>query len=165
MYHYAKDYEKAVFHGTRQTEISPVNHISWGRLGESTRMIAGRDEEARSIFHKAVELVQADLEINVNNWENHGFLAVYLGYLGEFQRAQQALDEMFRLNPGEEMMTHYWAALVKWEQGDVEGTFSSLDQALADGFDRQKRFIGDEPALEPIWDKYPDRMHDLLNRH
>ena len=102
--------DKSLFHLTRETEISQVDHMAWGRLAESMRMIAGRDEAARSIFHKAVELVQADLEINENKWGNHGFLAVYLGYLGEFQRAH-------------------------------------------------------EPALEPIWGKYPDRMHDLLNRH
>lgn len=165
MYHYANNYEQAVVHLKRGTEMSPGDHIAWGRLGESMRLVNGRVEQTHSIFQKAVELVQSDLEINPGNWESYGYLGLYLGYLHEFGPAQQALNEMLKLNPGKEPMTHYWIALVKLEEGKVDAAFSALDQALADGFYRQKQFIDDEPALEALRSEYPGRMGALMDRY
>ena len=108
MYHYAGEYEKAVTHLARTVEATPEDFKEWGRLGESERLIPDNESRARAAFEKAVHYANADLEVNPNSWETHGYLSVYLAYLARFDEAQASLARMFELNPGQDPMTQYW---------------------------------------------------------
>jgi hypothetical protein len=75
------------------------------------------------------------------------------------------MARMFELNPAEDPIAHYWAALVNFEAQDVDATFAHLDAALAKGFSQQKRFIVDEPALDGLRAAHGSRLADLLRRY
>ena len=165
LYHYKSDFNKAVVFLSRATEITPDNHSPWGRLGESYRMIPGREKEAYAAFTRAISLANENLLINPNNWEDYGFMAIYKSYVGDFDAAEIALDKMFELNPAANPMSHYWAALVAYEADDIDRAFDELDKALLNGFSQQKRFITDEPALAKLRTEYAERFDELLARY
>ncbi len=165
LYHYERDYPRAVTYFESGIRVSPEDHLLHGRLGESMRLIPERKNEAVGVFRKAIVLAEQTREINPNSWEVHGFLALYHAYVGEHETARTKLDRMFALNPAEDPMTHYWAALVSYEAGDVDATFRHLDEALAGGFAQQKRFIVDEPALDGLRTAHGPRFDDLMSRY
>jgi hypothetical protein len=92
-------------------------------------------------------------------------MAMYKGYLGEFEAADVLLERMFELNPGGDPMTHYWAGLVAAEAGDIDASFQEFDLALANGFAKQKHFIADEPALAVLRREHGERFQAMLDRH
>ena len=93
------------------------------------------------------------------------YLALYSAYAGEHDNAARFLERMFTLNPAEDPLTHYWAALVQFEAGDIDATFEHLDAALARGFAQQKRFIVEEPALDSLRAAHGPRFAALMNRY
>ena len=92
-------------------------------------------------------------------------MAQYQAYLGRFDEANRLLDLTFELNPGAKPMPHYWAGMIAFEEGDIERAFSELDQALASGFDKEKHFIADEPALAGLREQHPTRFQAMLDRY
>ena len=165
MYHYENDYRQAIVYYERALEYTATDHRLWGRLGESYRLLPDAQADANNAFTQAADIAEDVRRFNPNDWEVSGFLALYYAYLAQFDKANAALARMFALNTGTEPMTHYWAALVAYEQQDVERAFSELDQSLAAGFHKQKRFIADEPALQPMRNAHPERYQALLDRY
>jgi len=165
MYHYQQRYEEAVQHLQAACDIFPDDHRLWGKLGESLRMLSGSEEAARDAFARAVSLAEEDARIDPNEWSTVGFMAMYKGYLGEFEAADVLLERMFELNPGGDPMTHYWAGLVAAEAGDIDASFQEFDLALANGFAKQKHFIADEPALAVLRREHGERFQAMLDRH
>lgn len=165
MYHYQQRYDEAVEHMRAACDIFPDDHRLWGKLGESLRMRKGSEKEARVAFEKAVSLAEQDARIDPNDWSTLGYMAMYEGYLGEFEAADALLERMFKLNPGGDPMTHYWAGLVAVERGDIDTSFKEFDLALANGFARQKHFIADEPALAVLRENYAERFQAMLERY
>ncbi|MEJ2089853.1 MAG: tetratricopeptide repeat protein, partial [Gammaproteobacteria bacterium] len=165
MYHYQQRYAEAVKHLEAACEISPDDHRVWGRLGESYRLLEGGMPNARKAFSKALALAANDAEIDPSDWITVGYMALYNGYLGNFAAADELLDRMFKLNAGNDPMTHYWAGLVAYETGDIDKTFHELDLALANGFSKEKHFIADEPALGPLRASQPERFQAMLDRY
>jgi tetratricopeptide (TPR) repeat protein len=163
--HYQGAYREAVTYFEKALQAAPAEHSLWGRMGESYRMIEGREAEAARVFNRALELVTEQRTFDPEDWRTAGFRALYLAYLGRFDDAQAAVAEMFALNPGREPMTHYWAALVSYEAGDVDRAFAELDLALRDGFSEQKRFISEEPALQSLRTRFPERYQAMLDRY
>lgn len=165
LYHYESDFNKAVVFLTRATEITPNDHSPWGRLGESYRQIPGREKEAHEAFTRAIDLANESIRVNPNDWEEHGFIALYQSYVRDFAAAEISLNNMFTLNPAENPMSHYWAALVAYEVGDINRAFNELDLALLHGFSNQKRFITDEPALADLRAEHAERFDKMLDRY
>jgi tetratricopeptide (TPR) repeat protein len=165
LYHYKSDFDKAVVFLSRATEIAPDDHSHWGRLGESYRMIPGHEQEAHAAFTHAISLANESLRINSNDWQVYGYMAIYQAYIGDFDAAEIALDNMFKLNPAANPTTHYWAALVAYEAADIDRAFDELDKALLNGYSQQKIFITDEPALAKLRSKYAERFAKLLARY
>ena len=163
MKHYARAYPEAIGYLRRAIDAAPLEHSLWGRLGESYRMLDDGEADALTAFQRALDLLQEQRKFDSADWQLAGYQALYLAYLGDAAAADSALQEMFALNPGREPMTHYWAALVAYEAGDAERAFAELELSLKDGFGEQKRFIADEPALQSLRERFPDRYQELLD--
>ncbi len=165
MYHYEGRFEEAVKHLVAACDIYPDYHRLGGRLSEAYRMLPGREADARNAFSKALALARQYVDANPNDWYTVGHMALYQVYLGRFDEADRLITQMFELNPGAEPMTHYLSGLVAFEEGDVEQTFRELDLALASGFDKEKHFIANEPALAPLRKSQPERYQAMLDRY
>ncbi len=164
LHHYDREFSKAIDHFRSAIDAAGADHQLWGRLGESARLLPDRQVESQKAFGEAIALARESLQFDPRDWQTKGYIALYSAYLGDFETAEASLKEMFALNSSREPMTHYWAALIAYEQGELERTFAELEQALRSGFDQQKKFIADEPALDALRAEAPERFDALIRR-
>ena len=122
-------------------------------------------DELDRLVGRAVELAEAQLEVNANKWETQGFLGLYYAYLGDHDTAKNHIDSMFSLNATRDPLTHYWAGIVAVKRGDIETAFEEVEQALARGFGEQPHFITAEPALAVLSESNPTRFNDLIEKY
>ncbi len=165
LYHYKGEFESAAEMYRLANQLSASDYETLGRLGESLRLIPARKEEAVQVFSRALELVEERISINPTDWHARGLQALYYAYVGKPAEANSSLQEMYRLNKVNEPMTHYWEALIAYEQEDIERTFVQIDLALAAGFDKEKQFFIDEPALAGLRESHGRRFDELMSRY
>ena len=150
MQYYLGQFEESVENQRLAIAEAPEDHISWGRLAEAYSFIPGAEDEARSAWRRAIELARSDLQINPDDWDTHGQLALYHAFIGEYDVALQQLERVAELAPNEPQ-GRYYAALVHWQRGDADATYDALEAAIDLGY--SSVFIVSDPTLADLRDE------------
>ncbi|MEM9558117.1 MAG: tetratricopeptide repeat protein [Acidobacteriota bacterium] len=107
--------------------------VYWAGLADSLRFAAGRDDEARDAYLRAVQLVRDALEPRPNDSELLSRLALYLAKRGDRRDALAALTRLESLDDLEATAL-FRIAVAHEVLGDRISALEALRDALAEGF-------------------------------
>jgi Flp pilus assembly protein TadD len=144
---YLGQYDEAATMFRRAVELTPDDQVLWGNLGDSLTFAPGRRTEAEAAYQRAAALAERQLTINRQDDETRSDLARYQARLGHRVRARQLKDEALR-RAGTSLNVQYNAALVSVELGATEEALTSLEHAVALGY--QRRLLAGDAALAPL---------------
>jgi len=146
---YLQDFEQAAAMYSRAVELTPEDYQLWGALGDAYRFMPGREADATSSYEKAIELVEAYLNLNADDGYALAALAHYLAATGRSDQAAWRLARAVDLAPSD-MYVHYFAVLVAASSGDVDAAVDASRRALDNGYPRN--LLAAEPGLRDLAD-------------
>jgi serine/threonine-protein kinase len=132
-YFYAGRYADAAVMFENATKLAPEDYQLWGNLGDAYRRTAGEEELTRGTYLKAAELAQLSLGVNPESALTRAALAYFMVRLGDTKEATIQIDAATAAD-STDLNTHYYAALVYKELGNLEAAASETRQALAAGY-------------------------------
>lgn len=162
-YYYAGRYEDAVAMFEQATRLAPSDYQFWGNLGDGYRRVPGKAELAVGAYARAAELARAALGVNPDSAVTRALLAYFLVRQGRREQAATEL-ETARATPGADVYSHYYAALVYKELGDVAAAVTEAGKALELGYpptllraDPELASLSGNPALSQLLDAHASR--------
>jgi TolB-like protein/tetratricopeptide (TPR) repeat protein/DNA-binding winged helix-turn-helix (wHTH) protein len=132
MYYYAGRYAEAAEMFEQAARLAPQDYQVRGNLADAYRQADGRSELARAEYGKAAELARESLAVNPESALTRTALAYYLVRQGEATEAAREL-ETARQAAGADLYTHYYAALVSKELGDMASAVHETRLAIEAG--------------------------------
>ena len=130
----------------RALALDATSHVTLRNLGDVYRRI-GKAAEARSAYHKAVEITTRMLAINPKDAETLSQRALYEAKLGAGTDAARDIDHALALAPNGGQVL-YNKAIVLVLAGDYEAAQAALEQAIAHG--ASAPVARDDDEFEPI---------------
>jgi TolB-like protein/Flp pilus assembly protein TadD len=132
-YYYAARYGDAVTMFEQATRLAPEDHQLWGNLGDAYRRTPGQGDLATGAYANAAELARGALRINPDSVTTRIQFAYYLVRQGE---TAQAVTELATAGPAaaDDLYSHYYAALVYKEVGDLAAAVAATRRALEGGY-------------------------------
>jgi tetratricopeptide (TPR) repeat protein len=132
LHHMARDYQRAIDAYQLAIGLRPNAAVLYRNLGDSfTR--AGRSEEGRTAYLKAVQLAEKDLEVNPNDPRRLASLAVYLVKAGQPDAALRRLARARDLNPLDGQVL-FRSAVVHALMGRTDAALSDIASAIDRGY-------------------------------
>jgi tetratricopeptide (TPR) repeat protein len=115
------------------TRLAPEDHQLWGNLGDAYRRTPGQSDLATGAYANAAELARGALRVNPDSIATRTQLAYYLIRQGE---TAQAATELATAGPApaDDLYSHYYAALVYKELGDLAAAVAATRRALEGGY-------------------------------
>ncbi|MGW8368312.1 MAG: tetratricopeptide repeat protein [Gammaproteobacteria bacterium] len=145
-YFYGGQYEKAAEMQIKASEMSPNDPRILGRLATAYQYL-GQEEDAQSLYRRAIELIEEQLVVNPNDIRLNRFLAVYNVGIGDIQKAQVAIEHALKLQP-ESSGVHFDAAKVALAGGRTDKAIEFLTQAKVLGY--SINIIRSDPYFEAL---------------
>jgi len=156
--YYAGRYDDAVAMFEQATRLEPSDYRLWGNLGDGYRRVPGKADLAVGAYARAADLSRAALGVNPDSAVTRALLAYFLVRQGRHQQAATEL-ETARATPGGDVYSHYYAALVYKELGDVAAAVVEAGRALELGYpatllraDPELASLSSDPALSRLLD-------------
>jgi TolB-like protein/tetratricopeptide (TPR) repeat protein/DNA-binding winged helix-turn-helix (wHTH) protein len=153
MYYYAGRYADAAAMFEQAARLAPQDYQVRGNLADAYRHAEGKSELAQAEYSKAAELARASLAVNPDSALTRTALAYYLVQQGEATEAARELATA-QQSTGTDVYTHYYAALVSKELGDLAAAVRETRKAIDAGMpmnalraDPEFRTILEEPEL------------------
>jgi TolB-like protein/Flp pilus assembly protein TadD len=95
---------EAAYWQQQAISVSPNDHRLWGRLAESCQMQQADplapDASSKQVYQRAIELAEAELIDNPNDWETLSLLALYRARVMSEAPARQLIERSLELQPG-----------------------------------------------------------------
>ncbi len=132
-YYYAGRYGDAVAMFEQATRLAPEDHQLWGNLGDAYRRTPGQEELARGAYAHAAELARGALRVNPDSVATRTQFAYYLIRQGETAQAKTEA-ETAGAPPDGDLYSHYYAALVYKELGDLAAAVAQTRKAIEGGY-------------------------------
>jgi Tfp pilus assembly protein PilF len=132
-YYYAGRYGDAVAMFEQATQLAPEDHQLWGNLGDAYRRTPGQDELAKGAYARATELARGALRVNPDSVATRTQLAYYLASQGLGSLAATEL-ETAGTAPPDDLYSHYYAALVYKQLGNLSAAVAETRKAIAGGY-------------------------------
>ncbi len=155
-YYSLADFEKAADAFQQAVELGGRDHVVWGNLAATYRML-GNDGGAAAAYARAIELAIELLERNPRDWVTLSNLAVYNVMSGDtaagIERIKTAVAEGSRLAG-----VHYDDALIQMQLGRPEQALAALERSVALG--TPVRMITTEPTFHGLENN--DRFRNLI---
>jgi TolB-like protein/tetratricopeptide (TPR) repeat protein/DNA-binding winged helix-turn-helix (wHTH) protein len=148
MYYNIGRFEDAVEMFNRASEIAPDDFALYGRLAAARRFVPGQQDQATEDFRRAIDLAEANLEINPNDYRNLAYVASYYAYLGEFEKADIAIQKAQAIGP-KDPHVHFFRAQVEMQRGNHEAAINSL--RLAGDLGYSIKTIASDPDFAPLY--------------
>jgi TolB-like protein/Flp pilus assembly protein TadD/DNA-binding winged helix-turn-helix (wHTH) protein len=121
---------------TRATEIAPDDHRVWGNLADAVWQLDNGRKQAQSDYRRAIGLAQRSLEVNPNDAVTWIQLAYYSARVGDLDHAQRYSERASALGAND-LMVHYYAALIALERRDSTTALDALSRAVELGYPAQ----------------------------
>jgi len=147
-YYYDGRFDDSAEMQLKAVELAPNDHRAWGRLAESYRQMGGEDEKSLEAYDTAIRLAEEQLGINEKDWRTRAMLAVYLAYTAQNSLALQQVETALQ-QTGRNPETLLYAALIYNETGDLESTFTAMEEAVA-ADDSYRWYFANEPDLKVL---------------
>ncbi len=132
MYYYAGRYGDAAEMFEQAARLAPDDYQVRGNLADAYRHAEGKSGLARAEYAKAAELARESLAVNPESALTRTALAYYLVRQGEPTEAARELGTA-RQAAGADVYTHYYAALVSKELGDMASAVQETRLAIQAG--------------------------------
>lgn len=115
-----EEYQEALKHYQRRTELDPTNAEAWFAIGEAHEEL-GNAEEAETNYHRAIEL-------DPNDVTSYAALSTFYQSRKQPELAIQALEEGIYANPDSAELRVY-SAILSGEMGDDQRSIQLLKEA------------------------------------
>jgi len=155
LYYYLWDFGKSVASHRKAIELSPDDAFKWVNLADSLHF-AGKDNEARRAFARALQLAEARLAVDPTDSDTMFIRAWSLQNMGRPAEARDTAARGLELSP-KDPYGHYYTGLIQLMNGDREAGLESLRAALANGYPPKmlaaEPYVGDlrnDPAFEAV---------------
>lgn len=132
-YYYAGRYSDAVAMFEQATRLAPEDHQLWGNLGDAYRRTPDQGELARGAYANAAELARGALRVNPDSTATRTQLAYYLVRQGQSAQATTELETAGGV-PDRNLYSHYYAALVYKELGNLAAAVAETRKAIGSGY-------------------------------
>jgi adenylate cyclase len=132
-YYYAGRYGDAVAMFEQATRLAPEDHQTWGNLGDAYRRTPGQEDLARGAYANAAELARGVLRVNPDSAATRMALAYYLVRQGQATEAATELSTAGAAPEGD-LYSHYYAALVYKELGNLAAAMAETRKAIQNGY-------------------------------
>jgi len=132
-YYYAGRYGDAVAMFEQATRLEPEDHALWGNLGDGYRRTPGQEDLARAAYANAAELARGALRVNPDAAATRMTLAYYLVRQGQSTEAATELATAGAAPEGD-LYSHYYAALVYKELGNLSAAVAETRKAVQLGY-------------------------------
>ena len=94
---------EAAYWQQQAISVSPNDHRLWGRLAESCQMQQpdplAPDPSSKQVYERAIELAEAELTDNPNDWETLGLLALYNARINSVTPNRMLIERMLEIQP------------------------------------------------------------------
>ena len=127
--------------------LDPNDPLDWGVLGDALYWTPGRRAEAMDAYKKSIALFRSRLELNSEDTESLGFIAVYAAMVGDKKAAADNLQRALTLAPKDPEVL-FKAAFVYSQLGDTNQSLSWLKKALDAGY--PKSVVRDTPEFDRL---------------
>lgn len=146
-YFWMHHYSDAIAAFEKARALDDQDYMNWGNLGDALYWSPGRRPEAAAAYKRAVELAEAQVQVNPRDATTLAYLADYSAMLGHESRAFQQLQQALTLAPKDaEVM--FRAALVYNHFGDRPKTLDWLKRAADARYSRT--VIRDTPDFDHL---------------
>ena len=156
IYYYLGEFEKSVAMQRQAVKLTPGRALSWLNLADALHF-AGHAEESAAAFRNARDLSSKMLSVDTSDSEAIVTLAWTQQMLGESQVALATVEKGLQIDPSDPY-GYYYDALIRYQTGDEEAAFRSLEAALEKGYPAgllvAEPYLGDLPAT--------DRFHAMI---
>ncbi|MEO0422739.1 MAG: tetratricopeptide repeat protein [Pseudomonadota bacterium] len=149
-YFYSGDYTQAVQMQRRAIELAPDDHALWGRLGDAQRFVPSEHPRVQGTFERAVELAQASLEVNANDWWTLSLLGLYYTRLDQVDTGLPLLERGVEMSGGNAEVLYY-QGLVRLAAGDAVGALDALESAV-EANESYRILVAQDPDLQVLRD-------------
>jgi eukaryotic-like serine/threonine-protein kinase len=128
-------------------QLDPSDALTWGMLGDALYWTPGRRNEAAEPYGKSVALFRSKLEVNPQDAESLGYMAVYSAMVDDKKSATDSLQRAVALAPGNPQIL-FQAAFVYAHLGDTDQSLLWLKKALDAG--SPKFMVRDTPEFDRL---------------
>ncbi len=146
-YYYLRSYDEAAANLRLALNIDDKDWLNWGNLGDTLYQIPAHRAEAITAYNRAIQLVEARLEVNPNDANMLAYVADYYGMAGRKDAAQKSLTTALQLEPKDADVL-FRAAILHNHFGDAERAIADLEKAVAQGFSRN--LVRDTPDFDHL---------------
>ncbi len=146
VYYLRGDYARSAELHRKAVTASPDSSASWANLAD-TLYFAGDAAAADDAYERALELAAQDLKINPRDVYAICVLAWAQAMLSQAEEARDTIARALRLAP-RNPYSHYYDALIKTQQGDIEGAVLAAEAAMEFGYPRSMLEL--EPHLATL---------------
>src|SRR5581483_846064 len=133
IYYFRGDYQRARDDFRRAIDLTGNNPLFWGNLADADSQIAGKQDEARQAYLKAIDLSRAELSVKPNDASLLGRLALYLARTSNCAEARVKTKESLHLAP-DVVPLIFKAAKVEEACHDRQSALTYLDTAVQKGY-------------------------------
>ncbi len=158
VHYYLGQFDEAIDSHRKAVELTPKDTLIWSNFGDAL-WIAGRKDEARTVFETAEKLAMIALQVNPNDPNSQMDLAWISAMLGKFDTARQSINRA-RSQSSDNPYVHYIDALILLHIGETEAALSALELAADKGYSLQ--IIAVEPHLASVREN--PRFRAIVNR-
>jgi len=152
-------YPKAATAFEEALQLKGTNHyIFWNNLADAYRQIPGKDAEAQSTYHRALQLLDQAVETAPSDVRVLSRRALALARADLCEQALLDVAGVRDLDPGNDVYSRYRMALAEEICGDRGAALGSLEAALQGGLDLSA--VKREPDLLAL--RADPRFHHLL---
>jgi tetratricopeptide (TPR) repeat protein len=156
--HYAESvglFEKA-------TQLDPQSFLCWGNLADAYRWASRDRDRARATYARAIGLAERDLEVNPQDTDALGYLALYEAKSGDLEKARLSIHRALGLAP-KDVNVQSMAAEVYAVTGDNQKALDCLKRALQGGYPRFEVEANPELAALRSNPRYREIMAEAPN--
>jgi eukaryotic-like serine/threonine-protein kinase len=136
-------FQEAAKYYQRAIDLTPEKYDYWGNLADAYRMIPAESSKAAASYQKAIQLAEAQLDINLNDSDVLSSLAQYYSRTNDPVRARKYLEKALKVSPTNVDILRI-ACLVHLEAGERQEALAWLGKAVTAGYPREQLLANPE---------------------
>ena len=146
-YFWMHRYPDAIIAFEKARSLDDRDYLNWGNLGDALYWSTNRRSESMAAYKRAIELAQAQLQVNPKDATARAFAAQYHAMLGDVRTATAEVLKAVDQAPNDPDVL-FRAALVYNQFGDQRQTLDWLAKAVAANFSRTT--VRDTPDFDHL---------------
>jgi tetratricopeptide (TPR) repeat protein/tRNA A-37 threonylcarbamoyl transferase component Bud32/TolB-like protein len=146
-YFYLREYPDAIAAYEKARALDEKYFMNWGNVGDALYWSPARRAESVAAYKRAIELGQAQLQVNPKDAVTRAFVASYYAMSGDKRPATTELNKALNVAPQDPDVL-FRASLIYNQLGDDRQTLDWLKKAVAANFSRTT--VRDTPDFDHL---------------